>query len=90
MSRQRDPAPTHRRFYPPEQESTGNFLNDFAIRGIRDVFRKSIKGAIKDGSLKVFLNEIGYDLVKRSKSKAKVNPRSNQAKKSTTGKRIGR
>jgi hypothetical protein len=67
--------PVQRRFYPPQQGPSGNILSDIAIRGVRDVFRKSITGAMKDGSLRAFLNEIGYDLVKRSKKKAKQKPR---------------
>ncbi len=43
-----------------EQESSGNILNDIAIRSMRDVFRGTINGAIADGSLQTLLAEIGY------------------------------
>ena len=72
-------TPRQRRFYPPARESTGNFLSDASIRGVRTFFQKSIKAAMNDGSLDAFLDEIGYDLVKRPIKKAKAKPRGKAA-----------
>src|SRR5262245_47192187 len=71
--------PGQRRFYPPAPEPTGNFLHDASIRGVRAVFQKSIKGAINDGSLQAFLDEVGYDLVKRPTQKTKPKSRGKAA-----------
>ena len=78
-----------RRFYPPAPASSGNFLNDAALRSVRAVFRKSVKGSIKDGSLQALLDEMGYKLVKRSKQKAKAKPHSKPTvvRKRTTSKK---
>jgi len=72
-------TPRQRRFYPPARESTGNFLSDASIRGLRAFFQKSINAAMNDGSLEAFLGEIGYDLVKRPTKKAKPKPRGKAA-----------
>src|SRR5262245_37593878 len=74
ISKDGQSAPRQRRFYPPARESTGNFLRDASIRGVRAFFQKSINAAMNDGSLGAFLGEIGYDLVKRSTKKVKPNP----------------
>ena len=72
-------APGLRRFYPPARESTGNFLSDASIRGVRAFFQKSINAAMNDGSLGAFLGEIGYDLVKRPTKKVKPQSRGKAA-----------
>jgi hypothetical protein len=72
-------TPRQRRFYPPARESTGNFLSDASIRGVRAFFQKSIKAAMTDGSLEAFFDEIGYDLVKRPTKKVKIKPRGKAA-----------